>query len=291
MKLCYSTLACPNWTLEQIVCGAVDAGLQGIDFRGLGTEIDITKTAAFTGNLPATLALLRKNNLEVPCLHTSVILVTPGAERWQEMLEEFQRYARLAAHSRTPYVRVFAGSGPKQINAEESLSLAKRHLRQLVKIAQASGCMPLLETHDVWSTSESVLAAIQEFLPDEAGVLWDIEHTCRKGEAPRQTAQALKRYVRHVHFKDSVRRDGKSVQRLLGEGDIPLDQCMSALRAMGYEGWICLESEKRWQADAAEPEISLPQFAHYMCDVLGLNIAAPAPSQARAAVGRLAPHL
>jgi sugar phosphate isomerase/epimerase len=42
MKLTYSTLACPDWTLPQILDAAVAAGIAGIDFRGIGPELDIT---------------------------------------------------------------------------------------------------------------------------------------------------------------------------------------------------------------------------------------------------------
>ena len=53
-------------------------------------------------------------------------------------------------------------------------------------------------------------------------MLWDIEHTVRHGEQPIDTATQLRRYIEHVHVKDSIRKDGKNVQKLLGDGDIPL---------------------------------------------------------------------
>jgi hypothetical protein len=40
---------------------------------------------------------------------------------------------------------------------------------------------------------------------------------------------------------------------------------IEALRAIGYDQWICLETEKRWHPQAApEQEQSLPQFVHYV---------------------------
>ena len=47
MKLCFSTLACPAWSLDQIIEPGVASGMQGVDFRGVGDEIDITKMPAF----------------------------------------------------------------------------------------------------------------------------------------------------------------------------------------------------------------------------------------------------
>ncbi|HMB94656.1 MAG TPA: hypothetical protein VKK61_01320, partial [Tepidisphaeraceae bacterium] len=57
------------------------------------------------------------------------------------------------------------------------------------------------------------------------------------------------------------------IQKLLGDGDLPLKQSCIALREGGYDGWICLETEKRWQAEAPEPQVSIPQFAQFMGEI------------------------
>ena len=48
MRLSFSTLACPEWGLRQIVEAAATHGISGVDFRGLGPEIDITRLPQFT---------------------------------------------------------------------------------------------------------------------------------------------------------------------------------------------------------------------------------------------------
>ena len=80
MKLSLSTLCCPTWSLEQVVAVAREHGIGGIDFRGLGEEIDVTKLPAFNDGLPATLELLKRHEIAVPCFNTSIALVTPAAE-------------------------------------------------------------------------------------------------------------------------------------------------------------------------------------------------------------------
>src|SRR5437899_1575589 len=91
MKLCFSTLVCPLWSLDQMIAAATSAGVGGIDFRGIREEIDITKLSDFNDRLDETLALLRASELALPCLNTSVTLVAP-ADRWAQMLDECQRY-------------------------------------------------------------------------------------------------------------------------------------------------------------------------------------------------------
>jgi sugar phosphate isomerase/epimerase len=265
LRLCFSTLVCPQWSLDQIIAVAKENGIGGVDFRGVRDEIDITRLAAFTDMLQVTLADFRANDLRLPCLNTSVTLVSPAPERWQMFLEEWQRHAQLAQRTGTRYLRMFGGAVPKEMSRDEARQLAQRRLRQLSKMSRPFGCMPLLETHDDWTTSEQVLELLHELDPEEAGVLWDIEHPFRRGEAPADTVSRLRRYIRHVHVKDSVRAEtGKNSPRLLGEGDLPIGECVHVIREMGYDGWFSLETEKRWHAEAPEPEQSIPQFARFM---------------------------
>jgi sugar phosphate isomerase/epimerase len=264
MKISFSTLCCPSWNLRQMIDAAVANQITGIDFRGLGEEIDITKLAAFNGEIDATLDVLRGAGLSLPCFNTSVTLVSPAAERWQTMLEECHRYATLAAKTNTRYLRIFCGEVPKGMTRDEARMMASRHLRQVIKICAGTGAQPLIETHDTWSTGTALLELLHEFDPAEVGVLWDFEHSFRHGEAPAETARTLRKYIKHAHVKDSVLQDKHNVPRMLGEGDLPLREAFAACREIGYDGWFCLEVEKRWIPDAPEPEVTIPQFAEFM---------------------------
>jgi len=264
VKLAVSTLACPQWTLDEIIAAAARSGIGGIDFRGVGAEIDITHLTAFTVHLDKTLATLRAANLSMPCLNTSVTLLATPAARWEAMIEECHRYAKLAPKAGTPFVRVFGGSAPKDLDHREVLAMARRRLRQLVKVCQGRHCKPIVETHDDWCTAPEMLELLDGFDADEVGVLWDIEHSFRRGEAPELTPRRLGNFLAHVHIKDSVRIDGRSKPTLLGEGELPVRQCVMALREIGYGGFYSLETEKRWHSDAPEPSESIPQFAAFM---------------------------
>jgi len=271
MKLSFSTLVCPTWTFQQIVDGAVRHGICGIDFRGIASEIDITQLPQFKTDIFQTLHVLGAHNLRLPCLNLSCTLVTPDDARWTTFLDETHRYAQLAAQTRTKYLRVFGGAVPKDFSRTQAADLAVRHLRQLIKIAQPHGAMILLETHDHWSSSDQVLELVGSFTADEVGVLWDIEHPWRAGENPLHTAQQLQRFIRHVHLKDSRIIDGRNVPTLLGDGELPIRECLAALRSIEYAGWYSLETEKRWRAEAPEPEMSLAQFAEFMKNAMSVS--------------------
>ena len=266
MKLCFSTLACPEWSLDQIVAAARENQIGGIDFRGIGKEIDITRLPAFNDGLPETLALFRRNDLRIPCLNTSVTLVSPP-DRWNAILDECQRTAQLAQKTETRMIRIFGGAVAKEMNRDEARSMAQRHLRQLTKITAPLRVQLLLETHDEWVMADQVLEMIGDFDPAEVGALWDIEHPYRRGESPADTVRKLGARIGHVHVKDSLPPlpgERKARPTLLGQGEIPIVECIKALREIRYDGWFCLEAEKRWIASTPEPEESIPQFSKFM---------------------------
>jgi len=264
MKLSISTLACPDWPLEQIVSFAAGSGVGGIEFRGLQKEIDVTRLLAFSVSLEKTLALLRGAGLSMPCLDSSVTLLAPAGPAWEGMIDECHRHARLAGAAGTPFLRIFGGKPPAGLAEGEAIALARRRLRQIVKICRPHHCTPLIATHDDWSTAAGVLELLDGFDCGDAAVLWDMEHSFRRGESPDDTVRALGDFLAHVHIKDSVQFGRRSRPTLLGRGDLPLDDCLRALRESGYDGWITLATEKRWYAEAPEPDQSIPHFTAFL---------------------------
>ena len=47
MRLAFSSLSCPAWTLEQIVRAAIENRYDGVELRGLGSHIDILQAPEF----------------------------------------------------------------------------------------------------------------------------------------------------------------------------------------------------------------------------------------------------
>lgn len=267
-KLCFSTLVCPDWTLPQMASAAADAGIAGIDFRGIGPELDITVLPDFTDDLATTLTLLESRGISMPCLNTSVTLLEFDAAAWSRSLEEYARYARLARRTGTRMLRVFGGSIPADTSYAAALENVRVHLRELVqingRINGGTDCIPVLESHDNFRTADQVLAVVDAVPARSAAILWDIEHTYRAGECPADTVRLLGSRIKHVHVKDVLIKNGAVVcSTLLGQGNLPVAQAMRCLAQHGYDGWLSLETEKRWRPDAPAPESSVPQFAAF----------------------------
>jgi hypothetical protein len=72
LKISFSTLGCPRWSWDEIVVMAKDLGYDGIEVRGIGSEIYIPFAKPFLPeNIERTKNRLVKLGLEIPCLTSS----------------------------------------------------------------------------------------------------------------------------------------------------------------------------------------------------------------------------
>jgi fatty-acyl-CoA synthase len=263
MKIAFSTLGCPDFSWSDIYSMAKDLAFDGIEIRGLGDEIFTVKAPPFMDNqLPETIGLLKRLRLEIPCLSSGCCL--KFADRAGLNHAEIVAYIELANKLKTPYVRVLADQHP-QVDGSVDDAVVLEALQKLAPVAEAAGVTLLVETNGVYADTARLARLLDQVASDAVAALWDIHHPYRFfGEAAGATVKNLGAYIRHVHVKDSV-TDGKTVSyRLMGEGDLPIDDMMLALNSINYDGYISLEWVKRWSLDLDDAGIVFPHFANFM---------------------------
>jgi sugar phosphate isomerase/epimerase len=265
MKLTYTSLACPGWTIEEAVSAAARYGYAAIEWRladgaiiepGMSTDVRHRLR-----EVPAT------HGIEVACLDSSCRLVQVTPEERAATIEAGLRMLDLAAEIGAPFLRVFGGELPAHTTRASLLGPSAEVFRELGSYGAERGITVLLETHDAWSHSADILELLQA--ADEPGckVLWDTHHTYRSGETPAETQARLGSFIAYVHVKDSQLKasdPGTWTYCLLGEGDVPLSEICATLKKQGYDGYLSLEWEKKWHPEIVEPEIALPQAVPYL---------------------------
>src|SRR5215813_13260112 len=108
MKISFSSLACPGWTLEQVVEIAAHSGYEGIEQRFIEGEDSLWKLPSFQGaDLLAAKRMIADRGLSVTCVGTSCRFHSPDAQERARWVEEGLRMAELAAALDAPGVRVF----------------------------------------------------------------------------------------------------------------------------------------------------------------------------------------
>ncbi|QNU66008.1 AMP-binding protein [Ruminiclostridium herbifermentans] len=263
MKIAFSTLGCPDFSWTDIYSMAKDFGFDGIEIRGLGDEIFAVKAQPFTeSQLPETLEKLSKLRLEIPCLSSGNCL--KFADKEEENYQELVQYIKLASKLGTPYVRVLGDLEP-HVTGEVDDEIVLAALKRLIPVAEEHNVTLLIETNGVYADTERLCKLLNDAQSDAVAALWDVHHPFRFfNENPGKTVQNLGAYIKYIHIKDSVVEDGKVKYRMTGEGDLPIESIMFALRSINYEGYISLEWVKRWASELSDAGIVFPNFINYM---------------------------
>ncbi|MGW5362173.1 sugar phosphate isomerase/epimerase family protein [Actinopolymorpha pittospori] len=267
MKLSFSTLGCPKYTLDQVISTATTSGYDGVELRFLRGEVGLHDLEEFSSTgIKQTRAKLEQAGIEVACLDTSVRFTSPDPEERAQQLESARTYARLAAELGSRYIRVFGGTVPD--SGPEREATTRRIAEGLAEAAAATrseGVTAVLETHDSFCTSVQVAELLAYAPNDDLAILWDVLHSYRNGEALEDTWNALGDRIKHVHLKDSAAYSPTSFDfRLTGEGTMPIREFVSLLQREGYDGYLSFEWEKAWHPEIEEPEVAIPQYATYM---------------------------
>jgi sugar phosphate isomerase/epimerase len=254
----FSTLGCPEFTIDEAMALADRHGLESVEVRALGGTIDLPAHFAAAHGSPAALAArLRGARVRIVSLDTSLHLIgVTEAERAK--LLEFLPWAEALG---VRWLRAFDGG--KTADAAE-LAEAAATVRWWRDLRRDHGWQAdlMVETHDAF-TSAAAIRRLLEAAPGTA-ILWDAFNTwLRSGEDPVATWRAIGREVVHVHVKDAIRRpSGRHpfTYVLPGTGEFPMAPLAAELRA-GFAGAVSLEWEKLWHPYLAPLEDALVSAA------------------------------
>ena len=270
MKLSFSTLGSPHYNMGQIIDLAVKSGYDGIEIRAVSGTVEIWKLDEFTGDgLKETAKKVKDAGLEICCVGTSINFSAADKAKQEQALENAKINLEIAKALDCKYIRIFGGPVPHMQGFTETMKWIWEGCGKLCDLTDKTGIVPVLETHDDFSTSGRITDYLSGAPAGKIGVLWDIQHPLRFGEAIKDTYAVLKDLIMHTHIKDSNKYSPSGTDfALTGEGTVPIKECVSLLKSGGYNGYLSFEWEKLWHPEIAEPEVAIPQYAEYMKKLL-----------------------
>jgi sugar phosphate isomerase/epimerase len=263
LKISFSTLGCPDWTITQALEIGVRAGYEGVELRFLEGEASLWKLPNFQGTgLAETRNRIAESGLAVCCVDTSCRFDSPEKGERGSWIEEGMRMADLAAQLHSPGIRVFGD----RINAGGTRAATQgwivESLSTLMEKTKHSGVGVWLETHGDFSSASRVQPILSECRG--LNLVWDAASAFVEcGERPLANGSALQVGIRHVHMKDLRKVKDRWVPVLTGDGDFPIGETRAVLDAINYNGFLSYEWEKKWHPEIAPPEIAIPHFANW----------------------------
>ena len=206
MKVSFSTLGCPSWSLDRILDAAGRLGYDGVELRFVDGDDALWARPELTGSgLRETLGRLRDAALAISCLDTrSFFHDPPGAAR-ERALDEALRSLELAARLGAGGIRVFGDRVQAGQDLESTAALVAEALERLGEAARPQGVEVWLESHGDFARARATLGILERVRSGSVGVLWDPANAFEVGETPAEGQAALGARIRHVHLKDVVR--------------------------------------------------------------------------------------
>ncbi len=262
MKLSFSTNGWDAFNWTDFYTMAKDLQFAGIEIHDIKKEIFSGKNKPFNEeNIVETSRKLAQIELAISCIDTTCDLA--DADRIEENVAEIEERIEQARILKCTNVRLRAGKNAADTAVCDDAVIAC--IQRTYRTADNAGVSLLIETVGAYADTGRLRNVLNVFARDNVAALWDFHHTYRiGGEATETSIQNLGAYVKHVHVKDSEVTDSTINYCLLGEGTLPMDELMNALRSINYEGFISLEWIPAWMEEIGDPGIVFPHFVNYM---------------------------
>jgi len=268
MKTSFSTLACPDWSLDQVLEAAVSYGFDGVELRVISHELDLWKLPEFQlGSLAATRKRIEDLGLRVTSVDSSACFHSPDAQERRRNVDSALRVAEIAAGLGAPSVRVFPDRIQSGCDRAQTAGWIVQSLVDVAQNLESTGVQAWLETHGDFATWNAVSEILQRVNRNDLGIIWDPANAfCQSSEAPF-LSPVMEAHLRHVHVKDlKISAGGAANYMLTGEGEFPFDAMFAALERVRYQGFLSFEWEKQWHPELAPPEVALPHFMNWWKD-------------------------
>ncbi len=171
------------------------------------------------------------------CIGNCGFMLTQDEETYQRGLAVGEAIITYARELDAPLILCAMDAPPTQ-PYEESFSRWVAGLQALAPHAERAGVTLALES--VGRTHPQSVARFRELLAAVAspavGVYFDVGNAYGQGFDPAADLLALGAHVRQIHIKEPNRIP------LLGEGPLDFAAIFAAIRAIGYDGWLVLET-------------------------------------------------
>ena len=276
MNLSFSTRGWTDFPWDTLCGAARAAGLTGIEIYNADGAFVSSRTGMFhPSRASATFRELRDEGLRITCVDS----VWNAGEKNIDA-DEIRNCICACYDLHIPFVRVRTGD-------DADVNTAEENLKKVLPFAEEKNIVLLIETVGTFANTEKLRDMLERFACDNVAALWDMNATYREGgESADATIKNLGAFVRHVHIKDSEQTEKGLEYRLIGEGSLPVDAMIRALRSVNYEGFVSLEWDPSWLPELADPDIVFSHFASFMKNFSDTSRAEPHFYYNRAHTGR-----
>ena len=263
MKLAFSTVACPLWTLDRVVTFASEHGYDGVELRSLGESPGQFVSEPMLTAPEKIRTILDSEGIEACGIGTSIKYDEPifppvigrAINDYEQPIRETERMVTVAESIAAPNVRVFGFEIRRGERRSRAIDRIAERLHLAATTARNTGVRLLVENGGSFNTSEELLELIEAVKHPLLGASYSVAVAHAAGERPQDGLTRLGDLVGIIRLKDLAGERPVAT----GEGDVPLRDAVEFAQSSGYKGWCVVEWPKAWIEDLEDAQTVLPR--------------------------------
>lgn len=262
-KLAFSTVSCPEWTLQRVARAAIESNFEGVELRTFGTGSGLLPCDPALTAPGKVVNLFTRNGVEITGLATSSRFdarVSPPVLGWalgdfEKEVREAKRHLDLAAAIGAEYVRVFAFEPAPGERRSAAMSRIVKRLQLVCDDARNKGVVVALENGGGYTRAAQVAEIIDAVESPLLRAGYNVALGASTGDDPAEAVETLGERLLVARFKDHRR----GAPCLPGDGDVPCEAFARALAMSGLRGWAVFEWDRLWAPKLAPAVEILPK--------------------------------
>ena len=258
VKLAFSTVTCPDWTLAKVAEQAEALGFDGVELRTLGAgESDLACDPALTDPQKVS-DIFRSSGMEPICLSTSTSLHHRNKSAATAAHRQVIKDLDLASLIGCSFVRIFVyDAGP----GEDRRSVIQRAAKSALPLAERAGELGvqlLFENAGSFTAAKHWWWLLNQVDHPMLGLLWNVANAAASGESSAVSVPTLNSRIQMAKVKDTMVGEGSGFVPL-GEGTVGIEAFIKQLLGVGYSGYLTVEWDRVWLPSLTPAEEYLPQ--------------------------------
>jgi sugar phosphate isomerase/epimerase len=261
IRFAFSTLACPDWSVEQVVEQAKEMGYDGVELRTLGAGGTKLASDPATTDPAKVKAAFEGSGVEPMCLSTSTAFDARDPGQGKAVYFEALKHLELAQEIGCKQVRFF---GLKIKPGENRLGVIQRIASRIPEVAEKAmsmGIEVLFENAGSFNAAKEWWWLLNLVNHPNVGMCWNMANAASVDTYERGGGMAvtmLNSKIKLVKVKDTTFGEGSGFCQL-GDGDVGVERCLAKLRGVGFDGYITTEWDKAWLPTLAPADEYLPE--------------------------------
>jgi len=258
IKLAFSTVACPEWTIEQVAERAKAMGYQGVDLRTLEGESSVIASDPAHLDLKKVRNTLAKAGIEACCLSTSLSLHYRSTTDGHRAMWQAKQYIQMASELGCSALRVFGHEVEPGENRRTVIQRIAERAQALADIAGDVGVRLLFENGGSINEARDWWWLFNLIPHPMIGLVWNVANSSAAGESPAVSVPALNSRIVIGKVKDTNVGEGTGYVPL-GEGTVGVEHFVRRLMGIGFDGYVDVEWDRAWLPSLAPAEEYLPK--------------------------------